>query len=112
MRIHAIIAAAAFGLSFAGTALAADLKPIQDQAIDLGGVAGDAYYTVEHDGYHVVATFAQRDAAATPVRFETVLAAGQTVVFSTPRAAGVAPLSVSLTRQNGRVLVAKTALVN
>ncbi len=112
MRIHSIAAAAAFGLSFAGTALAADLKPIQDQAIDLGGVGGDAYYTVEPDGYHVVATFAQRDASSTPVRFETVLSSGQTVTFSTPRAAGVPPVSVSLTRQNGRVLVAEAPVVN
>jgi hypothetical protein len=112
MRIHSILAAAAFGLSFTGAALAADLKPIQDQAIDLGGVAGDAYYTVEPDGFHVVATFAQRDASATPMRFETVLSSGQTVTFSTPRAAGVAPVGVTLTRQNGRVLVSETKLIN
>jgi hypothetical protein len=117
MRFPSFIMAAAFGIAVSGPALsnkalAADLQPIQSQGIDLGNVAGDAYYTVEQDGFHVVATFATRDGGSTPVRFQAVLAPGQAVTFSTPRGAGEQPVSFSIKRQNERVIVAKTELTN
>ncbi len=92
--------------------MARDLQPIQSQSIDLGDVAGDAYYTVEHDGYHVVATFAQRDGNSTPMRVQAVLAPGQELTFSTPRAYGEQPVSFSIRRQDQRVIIAKAALTN
>jgi hypothetical protein len=117
MRFPSFVMAAAFGIAVSGPALssdamAAELQPIQSQSIDLGDVAGDAYYTVEQDGFHVVATFANRDGGSTPVRFEAVLSPGQAVTFSTPRAAGEQPVSFSIKRQDERVIVAKTALTN
>ncbi len=42
-------------------------------------------YTVEPDGFLVVATFAQRGESGAPVRFQTILAPGQSVIFP-PRA--------------------------
>jgi hypothetical protein len=111
MRISSFLTAAALGMALSGQALADDLKPVQSQTIDLGDVAGDAYYTVQQDGYHVVATFAERGGSR-PVRFQTVLAPGQAVTFSTPRAAGEQPVSVSIRRQDGRVTVLRPALSN
>ena len=110
------VLAAAFGAALAGAtfsvAQAADLKPIQSQSIDLGNVLGDAYYTAAPDGFHVVATFAQRDGSRAPVRFQTVLAPGQSVIFSSPRAVGEQPVSFRIERQDARVIVAKAALTN
>jgi hypothetical protein len=112
MRIQTLFATAALGLALSGHAFAGDLKPVQSQAIDLGGVAGDAYYTVEKDGFHVVATFAQRDAGATPVRFQAILQPGQAVTFSTPRSVGEPPVSFSIKRHDERVVVSTTELIN
>ncbi len=116
MRNTQMILAAAVGVALAGATLsaarAADLKPIQSQSIDLGNVLGDAYYTAEPDGFHVVATFAQRDGSRAPVRFQTVLAPGQAVVISSPRGVGEQPVSYRIERQDARVIVAKAAMTN
>ncbi len=113
MRLATFILAASLAIPAAAPlARAADLKPAQSQAIDLGDIAGDAYYMVRPDGMHVVATLTQRDGSRRPVRFQTVLAPGQAVTFSTPRGAGEPPVSVSLTRQDGRVIVTKAVLDN
>jgi hypothetical protein len=111
MPITRIAAAAALAAAFIHPAHAQGLQPIQSQRIDLGPVAGDAYYTVEHDGYRVVATFATSGTDSVPVRFEAVLAPGQSVTFSTPRGPGVAPDAVEISRQNGQVLVHKVAIL-
>ena len=77
------LAAASFMVTtLAATTAVQSVKPIQYQGINLGAVAGDLYYTVKADGYHVVATFAPRGQQAAPVRFQAVLAAGQSVTFS------------------------------
>jgi hypothetical protein len=110
-----IAAAMAAGLAIPAVAaqdVARDVKPIQYQSVDLGAVAGDVYYTVRPDGFHVVATFAQRGDSATPVRFQAVLAPGQTIVFSTPRGVGQPSDAVEVSRRNDRVFVHKAALVD
>jgi hypothetical protein len=112
MRFPSFIAAAALGIALSGAALADDLQPAQSQSIDLGNVAGDAYYTVRQDGYHVVATFAERDGSRRPVRFQAVLSPGQAVTFSSPGAAGEQPVSFTIRRQDERVIVARAALSN
>jgi hypothetical protein len=109
MQNFRFAAAIAALLTVAVPAVAADLQPIQNQSIDLGDVAGDAYYTVEPDGYRVVATFAQRGQSGTPVRFQALLAPGQSVTFSTPGAVGTAPSAVEIIRQQDRVLVHKAS---
>ena len=90
MTIHRTIIAAAFALTVAGAAQADGLRPVEGRSIDLGDVSGIAYYTVEPDGFRVVATVAQGE-AGTPVRLETVLAPDQSVVLSTPREGSVEP---------------------
>ena len=101
----AILAAATLTLALtAGSARADEARPAEGRSIDLGEVSGVAYYTVERDGFRVVATLAQGE-TGTPVRFETVLAPGQSVVLSTPRGAGAAPEAVEISRRDDRVLV-------
>ncbi len=112
MTINSVLTTTALLLTFASAVQAQSLKPVQSQRIDLGQVAGDAYYTVEHDGYRVVATFAERGGAATPMRFEAVLAPGQTVKFSTPRAAGTPADAVEISRRNDQVLVHAAAIID
>jgi hypothetical protein len=111
MSVHRTILAAAFTLASIGAAHANELRPVEGRSIRLGEVSGVAYYTVERDGFRVVATFAQGE-TGTPLRFEALLAPGQSVVLSTPRAAGVAPRRVQISRQNDRVLVHEAVVVN
>ena len=68
--------------------------------------AARAYYTVERDGFRVVATLAQGEFGA-PVRFEAVLLPGQSVVLSTIRVVDAEPVlvAVEVSREGDRVLL-------
>jgi hypothetical protein len=50
MSIRSILFAAAFGIASVAAARADDLRPMEGKSIDLGGISGIAYYTVERDG--------------------------------------------------------------
>jgi hypothetical protein len=76
MNTRRTILAAALALASLAPAQAERLKPVQAQGIDLGALSGIAYYTVERDGFRVVATLAQGE-DATPVRFEALLVPGR-----------------------------------
>ena len=89
----------------------ASLQPAAGQSIDLGTLAGTAYYTVQPDGFHVVATLADARSGA-PMRVEATLATGQTVVLSTPGGRSGAPHTVEITRLDREVLVHSVALTN
>src|SRR5690242_3479400 len=106
MAIHRMIVATASALMLVSAAHAGELQPIRAQTIDLGDVSGVAYYTAERDGFHVVAPLAQGE-LGTPVRFEAVLRPGQNVVLSTPRAVGLPPVIVEISRRGDEVLVAE-----
>jgi hypothetical protein len=103
MSIRSTLFAAAFTLASLGTGYANGLRPIEGQSIDLGDVSGVAYYTVEPDGFRVVATLAQGE-AGTPIRFVSVLAPGQRVVLSTPHQSGALAIS-----RNGNSLLVRKA---
>ncbi|WP_353644600.1 hypothetical protein [Mesorhizobium sp. WSM2239] len=106
------IAVAALALLTLGSVAAADdLKPMHSRSIDLGTMTGIAYYTVEPDGYHVVATLAQNDAGEA-VRFETVLVSGQTMTLSTPRGAGMPPVKVEISRTADQIRVLEAVATN
>ena len=112
MTIRSTLLSAISALAFVGAAAHADsLRPIEGRSIRLGEVSGIAYYTVERDGFRVVATLAQGE-QGTPVRVEAVHAPGQCVVLSTPREAGVAPDAVEISRQDDRLLVRGPAVTN
>jgi len=93
------------GALFAGAVSASELKPMQGKSIMLGDVSGTAYYTVESDGFRVVATLASGE-TATPVRFVATLLPGQKTVFSVPREPGLSALTVEIARVGDRVHVA------
>lgn len=92
MSARKLLFVAAFTLASLTAAHADDVRPIEARSIDLGGVPGIAYYTVERDGFHVVTTLAEGE-GGTPIRVVSVLAPGQRVVFSTPRPASAIEIS-------------------
>jgi hypothetical protein len=102
MSIRNMLFAVAFGIASLTAARAEGLRPMAGKSIDLGGVSGIAYYTVERDGFRVVATLAQGE-AGTPIRVVSTLAPGQRVVLSTPQPAG----AIEISRQGDSVLVRK-----
>ncbi|QJP13826.1 hypothetical protein G3545_09240 [Starkeya sp. ORNL1] len=107
MLIRSMVVAAVFALVSPEAAHADGPRPIDAMSIDLGDVSGIAYYTVERDGFHVVATFAQ-GVAATPIRIVSVLAPGQSVAFSAANQAGAFEIS----RNGDSVLVRKVKSVS
>jgi predicted aconitase len=111
MSIRPTLLAATFTLAFLDAAQADGVRPIQARSIDLGAMSGIAYYTVEREGFRIVTTLAQGE-VGTPVRVVAVLAPGQSVVLSTPREAGVAPVEVEISRRGDRVLVREAAVTN
>ncbi len=94
--------AAVFGIASVAAAHAEGLRPIEGKSIDLGGMSGIAYYTVERDGFHVVATLSQGEAGM-PIRVVSVLAPGQRVVLSTPQQAD----AIEISRKGDSVFVRK-----
>jgi hypothetical protein len=102
MSIRNMLFAAAFGIASLAAAHADGLRPMEGKSIDLGEISGIAYYTVERDGFHVVATLAQGEAGA-PIRVVSVLAPGHRVVLSTPQQAG----AIEISRKGDSVLVRK-----
>jgi hypothetical protein len=102
-----MLVAAAFVLASLETAHADGLRPIDAKSIDLGDVTGVAYYTVERDGFHVVATLGQ-GIAGTPIRVVSVLAPGQSVAFSTPHQVD----ALEISRSGDTVLVRKARPVS
>lgn len=99
--------AAAVALASIGSASAGGPRA---HTIDLGGVNGVAYYTEEAGRFHVVATLAQLEGQ--PIRVETMLSPGQSVVLSTAREGDAAISSVELSRQADDLLVRAVAVTN
>lgn len=100
MSVRTTLLAATAALATLGAAHAEGLRPVQAKSIDLGGVSGVAYYTVERDGFRVVTTLAQGE-RGTPVRMVAVLAPGQSVVLSTPNQ----ERTIEISRQADTVVV-------
>jgi len=94
--IKAALAACASDKTVADT-----IQPIEGKDIDLGTLGGIVYYTVEPNGYHVVATLG----TDTPVRFTATLAPDQSVTVSTPRAVGEPPMEVRITRHREQLTI-------
>jgi hypothetical protein len=111
MTIHRAILAATFALAFTGAAHAGNFPPLEAKSIDLGAVSGVAYYIVERDGFRVVVILAEGETGA-PVRFETLLAPGQSVVLSTPRDEGPVGKAIEIIRRGDQVLVQDAAVTN
>ena len=109
MTIRRTTLAAAFALAAIGPAQAEGLKPLQGEVIDLRDVSGVAYYTIERDGFRVVATLAKKGEDAVPVRVVAMLAPGQSLTLSIPHEAGTPPDAVDFIRRADTMLVHKAA---
>jgi hypothetical protein len=105
MNIKQTTLAAAVALLSIGPAHAEGLKPFQGKVIDLGDVSGVAYYTVERDGFRVVATLAKKAEDAVPVRVVATLAPNQSLTLSTPHEPGAAADAVEIIRRAGTLLI-------
>lgn len=92
------------------TAQAGELLPMAAQVIALGSVSGVAYYTVQPDGYRVVATLAGGP-ESTSIRYIATLVPGQSVLVSVPQAVNEPPLEVAITRNGDTVSVGDQAAV-
>jgi hypothetical protein len=104
----------ATALIFPRVSYAEELRPIEAQSILLNDVKGVAYYTVQADGYQLVATMAADD-ATTPIRFVVSLQPRQTVTISVPGEVGAPSVQIDFTRVGDQVFVAtpkKVALAN
>jgi hypothetical protein len=96
-------------LASIGPAHAEGLKPFQGQDIDLGDVSGVAYYTIEHDGFRVVATLAKKAEDAVPLRVVATLAPDQSLTLSSPHEAAAPAGAVEIIRRADTVLVHEAA---
>jgi hypothetical protein len=110
MNVHRLAAATGLLLSLVGTGHADGLKPVQAQPIALPGISGTAYYTVEPDGFLVVATLVNGGGDAVPLRVRTLLSAGQSIAFSTPGPVGTEAETIEILRQADEVLVTRGPL--
>jgi hypothetical protein len=100
-RLNAIVLAACVGIS--GGATAGELAPGSGHSIYLADFSGVVYYTLELDGYRVVATLASGPEAR-PIRFISTLGPGQRVVISVPGAVGKPSIDFEIVR-NGDALL-------
>jgi hypothetical protein len=111
MSIRGIFIAASSALAVAGAAQADNMPTIASRSINLGEVSGTAYYTVEEEGFHVVATLAQGETGM-PVRFEAMLSPGESMMLSTPEFGSIGPARVEISREGDQLLVRDTAVMN
>jgi hypothetical protein len=104
MSYRSVLLAAAAAIAISGTLHADPLQPIQAQKIDLGALAGVAYYTVEPDGHRLVVTLQARESDS-PFRFVATLAPGQAVTLSVARNAGEPAAEVRFVRHGEQLSV-------
>jgi hypothetical protein len=102
-----LITAATALVVLAGTARAETIKPLNGGSVSLGNLSGVAYYTNEPKGYRVVVTLARTETTGA-IRFETVLAKGQSVTLSTPQELGNEAQAVEIVRTGDTVSVSAT----
>jgi hypothetical protein len=81
----AVLATATVLLPAGLAAMAEGLRPASAHSLDLGPVAGVAYYTLEKDGFRVVTTVSPTHTTK-PMRFTATLLPGQSVSVSLPLA--------------------------
>ncbi|MBO1020559.1 hypothetical protein IPV08_11315 [Methylobacterium sp. SD274] len=101
-----ITSAALTSALLAGQASAETIRPLGGGSVSLGDLSGVAYYTTEPKGYRVVVTLARTETSRA-VRFETILASGQSVTLSTPQELGATADSIEITRSGDTVAVSR-----
>ena len=101
-RHPAAFAMALFAMT--GAAAASELPPGSGYSIDLDRFTGAVYYTVEQDGYRVVATIAEGEDGL-PVRFVATLTDGQAFAISVPGNLGEPSRLVEFARAGGKLII-------
>lgn len=91
-------------LAITGTGIASELPPGGGYSIHLDRFNGAVYYTVNQEGYRVVATIAEGNDGL-PVRFVATLTDGQTLAISVPGNLGEPSQLVEFARTGGRLFV-------
>jgi hypothetical protein len=91
-------------LAFTPIAAASELTPNSAQSVHLAGVTGIVYYTVEDNGYKIVATLASSPNEQ-PIRFVATLAEGQRMLISVPQPAGQPLLDLEILHKGDALLV-------
>ena len=104
MSYQSFLLAAVATIAVSGTLHADPLQPIQAQKIDLGALAGVAYYTAEPEGHRLVVTLQGRE-SDTPFRFVATLAPGQAVTLSVARSVGEPAAEVRFIRHGEQLSV-------
>ena len=104
MLYRSVLLAAVAAGAVTSTLQADPLKPIQAQKVELGALTGVAYYTVEPNGYRLVATLQMGETNA-PFRFIATLAPGQAVTLSVARNAGKPAAEVHFLRDGEQLLI-------
>jgi hypothetical protein len=105
--------AAWFGLGMvlaSASAQAVEMKPVQGATIALGGATGVAYYTVEPNGFRVVATLAAVNGER-PLRFEAVLTDGQELLVSVPGLVGTKASELVIARSGDRLSITDAPMI-
>jgi hypothetical protein len=87
---------------WSAVATAGELAPGNAHSVHLDGFDGVVYYSVEQDGYRVVATLAS-GAGEPPIRVISTLGPDQRIVISVPRAADQPAIDFEILR-NGEAL--------
>ena len=90
-------------MALPGVSVAGELAPGNAHSVHLDHFDGIVYYSVEQDGYRVVATLTS-GGDALPIRFVSTLAPGQRLVISVPRSGGQPSVDFEILR-NGEVLL-------
>jgi hypothetical protein len=104
MSYRSVLPAAVAAIALSGVAHAEALKPVQARKVDLGSIAGVAYYTVEEEGHRLVVSLKAPE-TDTPLRFIATLAPEQAVTLSVPRRAGEPSLDVHFVRHGEHIEV-------
>ncbi|MDZ5697994.1 hypothetical protein [Chelativorans sp. M5D2P16] len=91
-------------LAATGVAAASDLAPESGHSLHLARFNGTLYYTVEEDGFHVVATLAEGEDGL-PVRFMAILADGQVLAISVPGRPGETGEKIEILRAGSKVRI-------
>ena len=93
-------------LAATGTTAASELMPESGHSIHVGRFKGAVHYTVEQDGYRVVATLASGDVEQ-PIRFVSTLGPGQRMMISVPHAIGEPSADFEILRNGEALLVSE-----
>jgi hypothetical protein len=91
---------------FSPVAGAEELAPGNAHSVHLDRVDGVVYYSVEQDGYRVVATLAS-GGEESPIRVISTLGPDQSIVISVPQAVDQPPVDIEILRTGGALFVSE-----